>query len=97
MSEGLKIQGGLLAKNTALNFIGQVVPLFVALVTIPYIIHHLGTERFLIYKGSLGELKTQLYIAKEIGYLLQDEFQKLNERPEKIAGMLGFYQGNKEK
>jgi len=46
--------------------------------------------RFLyIAKGSAGELKTQLYIAKEIGYLLEDEFQKLNERAEKIAGMLG--------
>ena len=47
-----QVQGSLLAKNTALNFIGQVVPLFVALVTIPYIIHHLGTERFGIF--SLG-------------------------------------------
>ena len=46
--------------------------------------------RFLyIAKGSAAELKTQLYIAKEIGYLLQDEFQKLNERTEKIGGMLG--------
>ncbi len=49
MNERFQIKGNLLAKNTALNFIGQVVPLFVALVTIPYIIHHLGTERFGIF------------------------------------------------
>jgi len=48
--------------------------------------------RFLyIAKGSAGELKTQLYIAKEIGYLSQDKYQKLSERAEKIAGMLGNF------
>lgn len=42
----MKIQGPALAKNTALNFIGQVIPALVAVVTIPYIIHGLGVERF---------------------------------------------------
>ncbi|MFQ5850702.1 MAG: flippase [Candidatus Binatia bacterium] len=46
MSEGLRIQGNLLAKNTALNFIGQIIPLVIAVVTIPYILHGLGVERF---------------------------------------------------
>ena len=46
--------------------------------------------RFLyIAKGSAGELKTQLYIAEEIGYLDEKEFFKLNQRVEKISGMLG--------
>jgi four helix bundle protein len=46
--------------------------------------------RFLyIAKGSAGELKTQLYIAKEIGYLDGAEFFKLNQKVEKISGMLG--------
>jgi len=49
MSQSIKIEGSLLAKNTILNFIGQVVPLLVAVVTIPYIIHHLGPERFGIF------------------------------------------------
>ena len=42
----LKISGSLLAKNTVLNFIGQVIPLLVAVVTIPYVIRGLGVERF---------------------------------------------------
>ena len=46
--------------------------------------------RFLyIAKGSTGELKTQLYIAKEVGYLSEGVFQEFNTRAEKIAGMLG--------
>jgi len=46
MSEGQNIQGSLLAKNTVLNFIGQIIPLLVAVLAIPYIIHNLGMERF---------------------------------------------------
>jgi four helix bundle protein len=46
--------------------------------------------RFLyIAKGSAGELRTQLYIAREIGYLPEKQFQALNERADKISGMLG--------
>jgi len=46
--------------------------------------------RFLyIAKGSAGELKTQLFIAKEIGYLGEAKFLKLNQKVEKISGMLG--------
>ncbi|MDL1971263.1 MAG: four helix bundle protein [Candidatus Desulfofervidaceae bacterium] len=45
--------------------------------------------RFLyIAKGSAGELKTQLYIAKEIGYLSLDEFRKFNQKVEKIGECL---------
>lgn len=36
----------LLSKNTALNLAGQVVSSLVALVTIPYVVHGLGQERF---------------------------------------------------
>ena len=46
MNAGLKIEGRLLAKNAVVNFFGQSIPLLVALITIPYIIHHLGMERF---------------------------------------------------
>jgi len=46
MSAGLKIQGGLLARNIALNLVGQIIPALVAVVTVPYIIHGLGVERF---------------------------------------------------
>jgi len=46
--------------------------------------------RFLyIAKGSGGELKTQLYIAKEIGYLDEQIYVELNRKLEKINGMVG--------
>jgi O-antigen/teichoic acid export membrane protein len=48
----IKIQASLLVKNTVLNFTGQVIPLIVALITVPYIVHGLGAERFGIF--SLG-------------------------------------------
>ncbi len=41
-----QISGNLLARNTTINFIGQVVPFFVAVFTIPYVVHGLGVERF---------------------------------------------------
>ena len=46
MAEPLEIHGGLLARNTLLNFAGQVIPLLVGLATIPYVVRGLGTERF---------------------------------------------------
>jgi len=41
-----QIQGALLARNTAFNFVGSVVPVGVALVVTPYVIGGLGVERF---------------------------------------------------
>jgi O-antigen/teichoic acid export membrane protein len=40
------IKSSLLARNTALNLIGQALPLLVAIATIPLVIRGLGTERF---------------------------------------------------
>jgi len=40
------ISGGLLAKNALLNLVGQALPLLVGVVTIPLVVHGLGTERF---------------------------------------------------
>jgi len=46
--------------------------------------------RFLyIAKGSAGELRTQLYIAKQAGYLKEQEYLTLNKKAEKIGGMIG--------
>ena len=39
----------MLARNTALNLAGRVVPLVVAVVTVPYVIHHLGPDRYGLY------------------------------------------------
>lgn len=41
-----KIESHILIKNTIINFIGQTIPIIIAVVTIPYIIRGLGTERF---------------------------------------------------
>ena len=38
--------GRMLARNTALNIVGQVIPLVVGVVATPYTIRHLGPERF---------------------------------------------------
>jgi O-antigen/teichoic acid export membrane protein len=41
-----EVRGGLLVRNTARNLLGQVLPLAVGFVTIPYVIRGLGTDRF---------------------------------------------------
>ena len=46
MKKEFTISEELLAHNTILNFIGQVVPLLIGIVTIPIIIRGLGVERF---------------------------------------------------
>ncbi|MBN1274073.1 MAG: flippase [Candidatus Aminicenantes bacterium] len=46
MYKKFNINGPLLVKNTGLNFIGQVAPLFIALLTVPFVIRGLGTERY---------------------------------------------------
>ncbi len=40
------IQGSLLARNTLLNIIGQGLPLVVAIVSVPFVVRGLGTERY---------------------------------------------------
>src|SRR6266481_3575677 len=48
MADTIEITGKLLVRNWILNLAGQAVPLVVGLVTIPYLIRGLGTERFSI-------------------------------------------------
>lgn len=40
-------------------------------------------------KGSLAEVVTQITIAREIGYLSDEKFLKLQEECERIGGMIG--------
>ena len=42
----LEIGGGLLARNTVLNFVCATVPLAIGVVSMPYVIHRLGVDRF---------------------------------------------------
>ncbi|MFZ0393030.1 MAG: flippase [Terracidiphilus sp.] len=43
------VSGRMLARNTVLNLAGQVVPLSVAIFATPYVIHHLGPDRYGLY------------------------------------------------
>jgi len=48
--------------------------------------------RFLkISKGSVGEVRNQLYIALAVGYTTKEEFKKLNEELESLAGQIGGF------
>ena len=86
MNERFQIKGSLLAKNTVLNFIGQVVPLFVAVIAIPFIIRGLGADRFgilslawiiigyfSIINLGLGRATTK-FVAEALG---KDEIEKI--------------------
>ena len=42
----VEISGSLLARNTLLNFMGQIVPLLIGVATIPFVIRGIGTDRF---------------------------------------------------
>jgi O-antigen/teichoic acid export membrane protein len=77
---------GNFAKNTILNLIGQLLPMVVAIVTIPIIIRHMGTDRFGIltiawmligyfslFDMGLGRALTQL-IAEKLG---KDEYDDI--------------------
>jgi O-antigen/teichoic acid export membrane protein len=47
------IGGRTLARNTMLNLAGQVAPALVAIFSIPYVIHHLGPDRFGLYSLAI--------------------------------------------
>jgi len=46
MKNNVKIDGKILLKNSALNLIGQIIPLVIAVFGIPLIIRNIGNERF---------------------------------------------------
>ena len=47
------IGGRALARNTMLNLAGQVAPALVAIFSIPYVIHHLGPDRYGLYSLAI--------------------------------------------
>jgi four helix bundle protein len=54
--------------------------------------HRLGKKEFRqfvgIAKGSVGELKYQLLLAKDLGYLPQNQFDTLRSEAETVSKML---------
>lgn len=49
MDQTVKINGEVLAKNTAISLLGLFLPLLVGLFTLPFVIRGLGTERFGVF------------------------------------------------
>jgi four helix bundle protein len=48
--------------------------------------------RFLkIAKGSVGEVRNQLYIALVVNYITQEEFNKINQELENLASQIGGF------
>lgn len=48
--------------------------------------------RFLkIAKGSAGEVRNQLYIALAVGYITNQEFERVNKELEDLAGQIGGF------
>lgn len=47
------------------------------------------TQFLYIAKGSCGEVRSQLYVALDQGYIVQDRFNELFNSFKKLSGMLG--------
>jgi len=102
MNKPLEIRGSLLARNTLLNFIGQGVPLLVAVVTIPFVVRGLGTERygllslawmilgyFTIFDLGFGRATTK-FVAEALGRGEPDEVPRLVWTAVATQGLLGL-------
>ncbi|MFZ6017579.1 MAG: oligosaccharide flippase family protein [Nitrospirota bacterium] len=85
----IEIKSSLIARNTLLNFIGQVVSLLIGVVTIPFIVRGLGTERFgllslawvilgyfAIFDLGLGRATTK-FVAEALGKGEEDQIPRL--------------------
>jgi O-antigen/teichoic acid export membrane protein len=98
----IKISGGLIARNTLLNLIGLAAPLLVAILTIPYVVHDLGTDRFgilslawvvlgyfSIFDLGLGRATTK-YVAEALGKGERDQVPQILWTAASFQLILGF-------
>jgi O-antigen/teichoic acid export membrane protein len=97
-----EIPGGLLARNAALNFVCGALPMIVGVVSIPYVIHKLGTERFgilslaWVFSGYLGFLglglgpATTKFAAELLGKGKETEVPSLLWTAASLSCVLGF-------
>ena len=100
----LEISGRLLARNTLINLFGYVVPLAIGVITIPFIVRGLGTDRFgllslawvvlgyfAIFDLGLGRATTK-YVAEALGKGEEDQVPVLvwtTVTIQLILGLLG--------
>jgi len=102
MIKPIEISGRLLARNTIINLIGQGVPLLVGVVTIPFIVRGLGTERFgllslawvilgyfAIFDLGLGRATTK-YVAEALGKGEEDQIPRLVWTAVTVQAVLGI-------
>jgi O-antigen/teichoic acid export membrane protein len=105
MFKGFEIRASLLARNTLLNFISQVVPLLVGVVTIPFVVHGLGTERFgllslawvvlgyfAVFDLGLGRATTK-FVAEAMGKGEEEEVPRLVWTAVTVQAMFGVLGG----
>jgi len=98
----LQISGRLLAKNTLLNFTGQAMPLLVGVITIPFIVRGLGTERFgllslawvvlgyfAIFDLGLGRATTK-FVAEALGKGEDEEIPSIVWTAVTVQAVLGI-------
>jgi O-antigen/teichoic acid export membrane protein len=98
----VQISGSLLARNTLLNLIGQALPLLVGVVTIPLVVHGLGTERFgllslawvilgyfTIFDLGLGRAATK-YVSEALGKGENDQVPEIIWTAVTFQAALGF-------
>ncbi len=96
------ISGSLIARNTLLNLIGQALPLLVGVVTIPLVVHGLGTERFgllslawvilgyfTIFDLGLGRATTK-YVSEALGKGESDQVPEIIWTAVTFQAALGF-------
>lgn len=85
----MEISGNLIARNAVLNLIGQAVPLLVGVLTIPFVVRGVGTDRFgllslawvvlgyfTIFDLGLGRATTK-YVAEALGKGEGDRIPKI--------------------
>jgi O-antigen/teichoic acid export membrane protein len=98
----LDLSGRLLARNALLNFIGQATPLVVGVITIPFIVRGLGTERFgllslawvvlgyfSVFDLGLGRATTK-FVAEALGKGEADQVPRLVWTAVTVQAVLGI-------
>ena len=98
----IDISGSLIARNTLLNLIGQALPLLVGVITIPLVVHGLGTDRFgllslawvvlgyfTIFDLGLGRATTK-YVAEALGKGESDQVPEIIWTAVTFQAALGF-------